>query len=72
MLGHREGRPIYVNEHLTQRNKALLSPTVKRKKDARWKYVWTSSGRVLARRNEDSPVVRISDEKDLDHIRAES
>lgn len=56
---------IYVNEHLTRHNKQLLGAALAEKKKAGWKYVWVSSGRILARKNELSDAIRIEKKDDL-------
>lgn len=56
---------IFVNEHLTRHNKQLLGATVAKKKELKWKFVWTAGGKILARKNEDSPVLRITSSDDL-------
>lgn len=58
-------RPLYINEHLTQRNKELLSAANLKKKEVDWKFVWTSNGRILARKDETSKVLRIASLDDL-------
>lgn len=57
--------PIFVNEHLTQDNKALLAKcrTLKRKKN--WMYVWTDNCVIKARKTMDSKVFRVLSEADL-------
>lgn len=69
-LGHHGSKPIYVYVFLMQRSKSLLA--TEKKKEAKKKYVLIFSEQVLTRRNEDSPVVDISDTKDLDYIAAQS
>ncbi|KAH7978626.1 hypothetical protein HPB49_006158 [Dermacentor silvarum] len=64
-----EGKtPIFVNEHLTPKNKALLSDAIKKKKAAKWKFAWTSGGKVLVRKDEGSDIIHIAHEGDLDKI----
>lgn len=54
-------RPIYVNDHLTKRNKYLLQQAKERKKRGIYNYVWTSNGDVLVRKDATSKVIRILD-----------
>lgn len=68
MLGLRPGAAIFVNEHLTQANKALLSAAIQRKKEKQWKFVWTSGGRVLARKDESSAVVNVTCQDDIEKM----
>lgn len=60
--------PVYVNEHLTQKNKKLLSAARQKKKEVNWKFVWTSNGRILARKDETSRVIRIASLDDLSRM----
>lgn len=68
VLGIETKDAIYVNEHLTQAAKALLSAAIKKKKEVGWKFVWTAAGRVLARKDEKAKSVQISTHADLDKI----
>lgn len=72
VLGSEAKTPIYVNENLTQANKALLSAAIQKKKAANWKFVWTNSGKILARKDEGSSVVRIATQADLIQICADT
>ncbi|KAH9364895.1 hypothetical protein HPB48_011831 [Haemaphysalis longicornis] len=69
ILGCAQKTPLFVNEHLTQKNKALLSAAIQKKKEVGWKFAWTTNGRVLVRRDEDSPVIHIAHEGNLAQIR---
>lgn len=64
-LGLSETNAVYVNEHLTKANKQLLGAAIARKKEVAWKFVWTSSGKVFARKDEHTDAVRIQDLTDL-------
>lgn len=63
-----DSKPVYVNEHLTAANKKLLGAAVARKKTANWKFVWTASGKIFARKEEDSSALRIATLSDVDKI----
>lgn len=65
MLGFGENRPIFINEHLTRQGKQLLSAAKQRKNEVGWKYVWTTGGKVMARRNETSPILHIFSTEDI-------
>lgn len=60
-----ESSPVYVNEHLTAANKKLFAMALNRKKEMKWKYLWTYDCRIKARRTDDSWVYVIQDEQDL-------
>lgn len=64
-LGLSQANAVYVNEHLTQANKQLLGAAIARKKEVAWKFVWTSGGKVFARKDERMDAVRIQDLSDL-------
>lgn len=69
MLGDDKKTPIFVNEHLTQKGKALLAAAIQKKKEAAWKFVWTSGGKILARKDEGPQAIHIADETSLAKIR---
>lgn len=64
-LGSQTSSAVYVNEHLTKHGKQLLGSAIQRKKEMRWKFVWTSGGKIFARRNETSPILKIRNADDL-------
>lgn len=65
-------KPVFLNEHLTRKNKQLLGAAVAKKKSVAWKYVWTSNGKVLARRGESTPILRITTMADIECMKAQS
>lgn len=65
-------KPVFLNEHLTQKNKRLLGAAIAKKKSVAWKYVWTSNGKVLARRGESTSILRISTMSDVERMNAQS
>lgn len=52
--------PIYVNEHLTSLNKKLLGTAIAQKRKVGWKFVWCSGGKIFARKEENSDVIKVS------------
>ena len=56
---------IFIAESLTQRNKKLFVDCLNAKHDLNFKYIWTSSGKILLRKNDDSPARLISCDRDL-------
>lgn len=58
---------VYVNEHPIRQNKQLLGA---KKKEVNWRYVWTTGGQVLARRDESAGVTQIRSPTDLDKMTA--
>lgn len=69
-LGCREKAPVYVNEHLTRQNKQLLGAAIAKKKQAGWKYAWAKDGKIFARREDKTPILRIRTLSDVDKITA--
>lgn len=61
--------PVYVNEHLTSSNKRILGAAIAKKKDVGWKFVWSSGGKILARKDENADIIRIASLSDVDKIR---
>lgn len=52
--------PIYINEHLTSLNKKLLGTAIAQKRKVGWKFVWCSGGKIFARKDENSDVIKVS------------
>ena len=40
-----------------------------KKEKFNWKYIWTNNGRILLRQSNDSRVIAIRSEKDIEHIK---
>lgn len=59
---------FFVNEHLTPYNKQLLNAAKSRAKDKSYKFVWVRNCNIFLRKNEESPVVTIGSEKDIQKI----
>ncbi|KAL4720633.1 hypothetical protein ACJJTC_003992 [Scirpophaga incertulas] len=58
-------RNVYMNEHLTLRNKQLFRSSHEAAKKHLFKYVWIKNGTVLARMSDTSPILAIRCNKDL-------
>ncbi|KAK4871578.1 hypothetical protein RN001_015702 [Aquatica leii] len=67
-LGLQTSSPIYINESLTAERRILLSKARKFKKDFNWKYVWTSAGKIFLRKTDNSKVIMITSQADIDKI----
>lgn len=59
---------IFINDHLTIRNKMLLSKTKKTSSEMDFKYVWVKHAKIHVRKNDASPIVVLKSEKDLQKI----
>ena len=66
-LGYRgtEDQKIFIAESLTQKNKLLFNKCLDVKRDPNYKYLWTSSGKILIRRDASSPVIHLQSEMDI-------
>jgi hypothetical protein len=56
---------VYLNDHLTSENKALLQSTKKIAKEKGYTYVWVKNCTIMARRCDTSPVLHILHQDDL-------
>jgi len=60
---------VFINVNLTKRNKHLFSLSNAERNKFSWKYIWTINGRILLRQSNDSRVIAIRSEKDVEHIK---
>lgn len=56
---------IYISESLTKKNRELFNASLKAKKSHRFKFIWTSYGKICLRRDANSPVITIKSFDDL-------
>lgn len=63
-----EKRPLYVNQQLTKPSQYLLAKAKEKKNEQLIKYVWVGEGKILIRRTEGGPVVRIHNISQLNHV----
>ncbi|XP_013181496.1 PREDICTED: uncharacterized protein LOC106127791 [Papilio xuthus] len=59
-------QPIYVSEHLTPYLKSLHAQTRLLAREKKYKYVWIRNGRILVRKDDNSPAIPI---KNLDSLK---
>lgn len=59
---------IFLNDHLTPSNKLLLKKARDLKTTNHFQYLWTKNCNLFLRKNDGSPVMRISSEADLKKI----
>ncbi|XP_061728373.1 uncharacterized protein LOC133533413 [Cydia pomonella] len=64
-IGYHGDGKIYVNDHLTLHNKALLREAKLLAKEKNCKYIWTRHCKILARKTDTSPIFRIKVNQDL-------
>ncbi|KAH9371933.1 hypothetical protein HPB48_021293 [Haemaphysalis longicornis] len=67
-LGFSAKTAVFVNEHLCPALKKLLGMAIAKKRECQWQFVWTKEGRILAKRDEQSNVIYIQSERDIDMI----
>lgn len=67
-IGHSTNKPVFVNEHLCPALKRLLGMAISKKKACEWKFVWTRNGKIFARKDEQSRVLRVNSESDIAKI----
>lgn len=61
-------KPIFINEHLTLKNKILYSKARELAKAKGYRFVWVKNGNILMRKSDDGRVVSIRDNSDLDRL----
>lgn len=67
-IGFTVNEPVYINEHLCMENKILLGKALQLKREKKWKFTWTSRGKVLMRKADNSKVVQITCDNDFAQI----
>ena len=59
---------IYINENLTPTTKRLFHQVNERRKHLKWKFIWTSNGKIYVRKNEDAESIMISSLQSVNRI----
>lgn len=59
---------LFVNEHLTNKNKLILIKAKEMAKKSSYKYIWARNGHIFARKNDRSKVFKILSESDIDKL----
>lgn len=59
---------LYINEHLTKKNKQLLKRTKEVAKSKNFQFVWVRYGRIFMRRDDKSQMLVIQSEADLQKL----
>lgn len=60
---------IYFNEQMTPYYKNLFYLTKQRARDVKYKYTWFKNSKILARKEEKSPIIMIETEEDLSKMK---
>ena len=63
-----EKQRVFINENLSRESKALFKKANEIRKQKSWRYIWSNYGAILMRKSDDSQVLRIRSDKDLDRI----
>ncbi|CAB3224580.1 unnamed protein product [Arctia plantaginis] len=64
-IGLQGNHKIYVNDHLTLKNKTLLSKTKKAAAEKNFQYVWVKYAKIHVRKTDTSPVFIVNSERDI-------
>lgn len=56
---------IYINDHLTTKNKLLLSKTKKAATELNFRYVWVKYAKIHVRKTDTTPIIYVKSERDL-------
>lgn len=68
-IGFEDNRSqIFINDYLSKKGKELLWKTKKAKIEKKYKFMWIKYGTILIRKNENSEVIKIITEEDLNKI----
>lgn len=59
---------IFFNENLTKKNKELFWLARSRGREKHFRFVWVKRGKIFAKKQEGSPLIRIESESDLDSM----
>ena len=60
-------KDIFINEHLSKRNRALFAGAQEKKRQLQYKFCWTRGG-VIHMRKSENPIVTISKDSDLESL----
>lgn len=61
--------PVFINEHLTAKNKNILYEAKKVKKERGFKYVWVRNAKIFVRKNDNTIAMHIRSLSDLDKLK---
>ena len=67
-LGYSTTNNIYINESLTEKNKELFRESLKAKKALKYKFIWTSNGRIYLRKDSNSRIIHIKDKNTIKEL----
>ena len=64
-MGLKLDAPVYINDSLSPGRKKLFATAREYKKTNGYKYLWIRNGKILLRKNDNDPVLRINSSDDL-------
>lgn len=69
-LGYLRHQPqnVFVSESLTSRNHLLFNKCLQKRKELKYKFIWTHYGKILLRKDGSSPAICIKSEEDIKKI----
>lgn len=67
-LGLSGNQKVFINDHLTAKNKNLLSKAKKTAAEMNFQYVWVKHAKIHVRKSDTTPVILVKSEKDLTKI----
>ena len=59
------GNDVFINEHLSPKNRSLFATANEKKRTLGFKHVWTRGGTIMMRKTDESPVFTITCEDDF-------
>ena len=62
------GNDIFINEHLSPKNRTLFAKAHEKKGTLGFKHLWTRGGTILMRKTDESPCFTITCENDFDEL----
>ena len=60
---------VFINEHLSKVNRGLFALATEKKRALNYKFLWTKGGVVHLRKNDDTPIITITTEEDIENLR---
>ena len=59
---------VFINEHLSPTNRSLFAAANGKKRQLGYKFCWTKGGKILMRKTEESEVISIKCQSDLNNL----
>ena len=59
---------VFINEHLSPHNRSLFATAAGKKNNLNYKFLWTKGGKIFMRKTENSNIVNITCENDIDNL----